>query len=119
MKARDKTGGGPFGALLILLSLLLGSGTAAASGPDLRSSTTRLAPNRASATAALVPSGVRDPSGEDSSAAGAGAARPSFGPGVVTRGLWERPAAEFPGREEIALPAPADPSNWARAPPAA
>jgi hypothetical protein len=115
-KAQDRMSGGPFGALLILLSLLIGSGTAAAAGLDLRPSGDRLAPGRASAQVALLPQDPRNASDED--ATGAGAALPPSAPGPAGRSLWTRPAAKAAVAARISLPSPADPSNRARAPPA-
>ena len=118
-KAQDRIGKGPFGALLILLSLLLGSGTAAAAGSDPRSPSARLGANRASAAVALLPAGCRNPCDDDSSGPGLAAALPPPAPGPVTRTLWSRPAAE-PCSGEGAEPAkPACASYRARAPPAA
>ncbi|HEX8626234.1 MAG TPA: hypothetical protein VF782_14330 [Allosphingosinicella sp.] len=115
---QDRIGKGPFGALLILLGLLLSSGTAAAAGLDLRQSAPRLGSSRSAAAVALLPSGVRNPAEDDAPQAGGGAAPPS-GPGVVTRHLWERPAAGLGSRNEAPRPEPSDRSYRARAPPAA
>ena len=116
--AQDRIVRGPFGALLILLGLMLSSGTAAAAGFDLRQSAPRLGSSRSAAAVALLASGVRDPSGEEAPDSAGGAAAPS-GPSLVARSLWERPPAE-PRRADDA--APADPAKFpyrARAPPAA
>lgn len=116
--AQDRIGRGPFAALLILLSLLLGSGTAADSGFDLRQ-TTRLAPSRHSAAVALLQSGVRNPSDEELSGAGGDSPVPSSGPILVTQRLWARPAAEPSIPDEVALRKPRSALYRARAPPAA
>lgn len=117
--AQDRIGRGPFGALLILLSLLVGSGTFAAAGFDLRQSSTRLAPSRQAATAALLPSAIRNSSDEDKSGAGADASLPPSAPGLVTRRLWTRPLDAPSTRDEAVRPRPATASYRARAPPAA
>ncbi|HEX8379913.1 MAG TPA: hypothetical protein VF619_05120 [Allosphingosinicella sp.] len=101
------------------MSLLLGSGTAAAAGSDLRSPATRLDANRASASVALLPAGIRNPSDDDPSGTGAGAALPPPAPGPVTRALGARPSAEAPVRDEAPLPERPHASYRARAPPAA
>ncbi|MGA9582968.1 MAG: hypothetical protein WBR13_13470, partial [Allosphingosinicella sp.] len=56
---QDRAGGGPFAALLILLSLFLGSTTAAAAGADPRGPSTRLGSGRHNVAAALLPTGAR------------------------------------------------------------
>jgi hypothetical protein len=119
--AQDRIGRGPFGALLILLSLLLGSGTgaAAAAGSDLRQPTARLGASRHAAAAALVPSGIRNPLDEDSPGAGSGAAPPPPAPGLVTRALPARPAAGPLAGQDAAHPGRPAASYRARAPPAA
>lgn len=118
-RAQDRIGRGPFAALLILLSLLLGSGSAAAAGFDIRQSAPRLGPSRGSAAVALLPSEIRNIAGDDVSAAGSGASLPPSAPGLVTRSLWARPAAEPGPRDQSPRARAANASYRARAPPAA
>jgi hypothetical protein len=116
--AQDRIVRGPFAALLILLSLLVGSGTAAAAGFDLRQSAPRLGPSRQTASVGLLPV-VRNSPDEDSCAGASAGSVPPTAPGLVTRGLWTRPAA---GHATVREAAPAKRSNAsyrARAPPAA
>ena len=104
--AQDRIVRGPFGALLILLGLMLSSGTAAAAGFDLRQAT-RLGAGRSAAAVALTASGVRDPAGDEALDRAGGASLPPSGPALVTRSLWERPAAEPRPADEAARAEPA------------
>ena len=115
--AQDRVRRGPFGALLILLSLFLSSGGAAASS-DLHESLARLAPSRHGAATALLPSGTRNPLDDEALGTGGGSAVPASAPGLVTELLWTRPLADRPSGGRIALPPPTNASNRARAPPA-
>lgn len=116
--AQDRIVRGPFGALLILLSLLMGSGTAAAAGFDVRQPV-RLGASRQSAAVGLLPSSIRTSSDEDELASGSGGSVPPSAPHLVTESLPVRPAAEpsFPA-DKVQAERPAA-SYRARAPPAA
>lgn len=116
--AQDRVRRGPFGALLILLSLLLSSGTAAAAGNDLRGPLARLGPSRSGAATAVLPSGTRNPLDDEATDSGAGPALPSTDPRLVTERLGARPLAAAPSADSAALPRPAYSSYRARAPPA-
>lgn len=115
MPAQDRMSRGPFAALLILLSLLLGSASAAA-GSDLRAPGARAGSSRNGAATALLPSGPRN--SLDDEASGEGASLPPSGPGIVTEILWARPLAEAPSAARSAIPRPAGAPYRARAPPA-
>jgi hypothetical protein len=116
-QAQDRIVRGPFAALLILLSLLVGSGGAAAAGADIRNSA-RLSPSRQSASVALLPAGTRNGLEDEASAASGDKAVPVCEAGIVTERPWARPAADAPGGDQAPLPEPAGPSHRARAPPA-
>jgi hypothetical protein len=116
--AQDRVSRGPFGALLILLSLLLATGAAAASGSDAREPVPGLGPSRHGAATALLASGARNNSDDDGLATGDGPAAPPSGPSLVTELLWARPLADAPSGDRIALPRPTGASYRARAPPA-
>lgn len=116
--AQDRIVRGPFGALLILLSLLVGSGTAAAAGFDLRQSAPRLGPSRQASAVGLLPV-VRNSPDEDSSARASGGCVPPAAPGLVTQRLWTRPAAGPATLREAAPAGRLNVSYRARAPPAA
>jgi hypothetical protein len=109
---------GPFGALLILLSLLVGSGSAVAAGGDLRQSA-RLSPSRQPASVALLPAGARNSIEDEASAAGGDPAASPFEPRAVTERLRARPAAGAPAGHQVERPKTAGLSHRARAPPAA
>jgi hypothetical protein len=119
MTAQDRVRRGPFGALLILLSLFLSSGAAAAAGNDLHEPLARLAPSRHGAATAVLPSGTRNPLDDEATDSGGGPAVPASGAGLVTERLWARPLADAPSGDRAALPRPASASYRARAPPAA
>jgi hypothetical protein len=115
--AQDRVGRGPFGALLLLLSLLLGSGAAAA-GSDVRGPVARLGPGRHGAATAVLASGTRNDSDDEAPGTGGGSSVPPSAPGLVTQILWARPLADAPCGDEVALPRPTCASYRARAPPA-
>jgi hypothetical protein len=115
--AQDRVPRGPLAALLILLSLFLGSATAAA-GADLRGPATRLGSSRPGSATALLPTAARNSLGDETSGAAAGPSVLPSAPGLVTERLWTRPRAEFPSGAWIAVPKPAGASYRARAPPA-
>jgi hypothetical protein len=115
MTAQDRVGRGPFAALLILLSLVLGSVTAAA-GADLRGPSTRLGSSRHSTATALIPSPARSPLDEE--IPGPGPSLLPFVPGIVTESLPARPGAESRPAAGSAVPRSATASYRARAPPA-
>jgi hypothetical protein len=108
---------GPFGALLILLSLLLSAGTAAA-GSDSRASLARLGQSRHGTAATILPFGTRNSLDDEAPGTGGGSAIPSTGPSLVTQILWTRPLGDAPSSDRAALPRPAGASYRARAPPA-
>lgn len=117
--AQDRASKGPLAALLILLSLFLGSATAA-SGADLQGPATRLGSSRGGPSAALLPAGTRNPLDDEVPGPDAGSALPPpTAPGIVTERLSSRPGAEFTsGKPAEAARQPAA-SYRARAPPAA
>jgi hypothetical protein len=114
--AQDRTGRGPFAALLILLSLFLTSGTATA-GQDLRAPA-RLGSSRQAAASAIVPTATRNPLDDEPAGTGADPSVPPSAPGVVSVRLWTRPAVEGPAAAWAAIPRPAAAAYRARAPPA-
>lgn len=116
-KAQDRVLRGPFAALMILLSLVLGSATAATAAAGTSGPATRLAPSRQSSAAALVPSGTRNTLEEE--AKGAGPSVLPGRPGVVTERLTARPSAETFSAAPAASPRAATAAYRARAPPAA
>lgn len=113
--AQDRVRKGPFAALLILLSLVLGSATAAA-GADLRGPSARLGPARHNSGAALLPSPAR--SSPDDDAPGSGPSLLPSGPGIVTERLAARPSADFLPFDRSDVARPASANYRARAPPA-
>lgn len=115
--AQDRVSRGPLAALLILLSLLLAAGTAAASD-DLRAPAARLGSSRHNMATGLLPPGARNPSDDEMSGAGADPSLLSSGPGIVTERLWARPLAEAPSQERGSVPRTPSSSYRARAPPA-
>jgi hypothetical protein len=116
MPAQDRIRRGPFAALLILLSLVLGSAGAAATGNDVRGHAARPASSR-HAAAALLPSATRNTLDDEAPREGVGSLPPSA-PGIVTETLWARPLAEAPAAAWDEVPEPASASYRARAPPA-
>jgi hypothetical protein len=117
-KAQDRVRRGPLAALLVLLGLLLTSGTSAAASHDPRAPASRLGSSRPGAAAALLPAGTRNPLDDEISGDGAGPTLLPSAPGVVTRRLWARPLAEAPSAALAGGPKPASASYRARAPPA-
>lgn len=115
-KAQDGDRRGPLAALLILLSLFLGSATAAA-GADLRGPATRLGAGRHNIAAALPPATRGSLDDETSSAGGDPSVLPSR-PGIVTERLWAIPRAATPSRPRVEVPQRGSASYRARAPPA-
>lgn len=113
--AQDRVRKGPFAALLILLSLMLGSATAAA-GADLRGPSTRLGSSRQGPVTALLPSPAR--SSPDDEAPSPGPSLLPSAPRIVTERLAERPSAEAPPPVLSGAARPAGASYRARAPPA-
>src|SRR5688572_31522794 len=93
MPAQDRLRRGPFAALLILLSLVLGSAGAAAAGNDVRGPAARPGSSR-HAAAALLPTATRNTLDDDVRRDGAGSSLPPSAPGIVTETLWARPPAE-------------------------
>lgn len=116
-RAQDGNRRGPLAALLIVLSLFLGSATAAASA-DVRGPSTRLGSSRHNAAAALLPSGARNSPDEEVSGAGGGQSLLPCGPAILTESLSARPLPEVPSVEWAAIPRPGSASYRARAPPA-
>lgn len=116
--AQERIVRGPFGALLILLSLLVGSGGAVAAGGDIRQSA-RLSPGRQSASVALLPAATRNTIEDEASASGGDPAAVRSEPAAAAQRLSTRPLPDASGGHRAPLPAPAGPSHRARAPPAA
>jgi hypothetical protein len=116
--AQDRDRRGPFAALLILLSLLLASGPAAAAVDDVRAPAARLGSSRQAAATALLPPGTRNPFDDEISGPGDDPGLLPSRPGIVTERLWARPPAEAPSHEWGAVPQPPGASYRARAPPA-
>jgi hypothetical protein len=116
--AQDRVSRGPFGALLILLSLLLSTGTAAAGGNDFHGPVPRLGSSRSSAATAVLPPGTRNPLDDEALGTGDGSAVPPSFSGLVTELLWARPLADAPSPDRAGLPGPASAPYRARAPPA-
>lgn len=114
--AQDRMRRGPLAALLILLSLVLGSASSAA-GSDLRGPAARPGSSR-QASAALLPSATRNNLDDDASGEGADSSLPPSAPGIVTQALWARPLPEAPSATSKAVPRPAHAAYRARAPPA-
>jgi hypothetical protein len=115
--AQDRVRRGPLAALLLLLGLFLAVGSGAA-GDELRAPAARLGSARHSGSAALLPSGLRNPSDDELSGTGAD---PSFlpsPPGIVTERLAARPGAEPGSQASGAVPRPPGAAYRARAPPA-
>lgn len=116
--AQDRVRRGPFAALLILLSLLLGSANAAAAGSDIQAPASRLGSSRQGSATALLPSGTRNPLDDEMSGGSTGPSPLPSTPGIVTGPLWARPRAEAPLPALVAAPGPAAAPYRARAPPA-
>src|SRR5688500_12473830 len=95
MPAQDRITRGPFAALLILLSLVLGSASTAA-GADIRGPRARPGSGRHGAVTALLPAGTRNALDDEASGEGAGSSLPPSAPGIVTHALWARPLADGP-----------------------
>lgn len=115
--AQDRVSRGPLAALLILLSLLLSSGSATA-GIDIRSPAARPGSSRHSPATAVLASGTRNALDDETPGAGAGPSLLPSAPGIVTERLWERPRAEAASGAWAAVPRPASAAYRARAPPA-
>jgi hypothetical protein len=118
MRAQDRDRRGPFAALLILLSLVLGSASAAAAGSGTTGSATRLGSSRHIVAAALLPAGTRNPLEDEASSAGAGPSVLPSAPAIVTETLWATPWAEAPAAPAADVQRPTSASYRARAPPA-
>jgi hypothetical protein len=116
--AQDRASRGPLAALLILLSLLLSAGTAAAAGGDVRGPAARLGSSRHGASTALLPPGARNPLDDEISGSDGDPSLLPPGPAVVTERLWARPLAKAPSLEPGSVPVPPSASYRARAPPA-
>lgn len=116
--AQDSVTKGPFAALLILFSLFLSSGTAAAGNGNLQSSA-RLSAGRQGATAAILQSSVRPSEDEAAEATGEWPPLLPPGAGIVTAGPYVTPAAGASSASTADLPRLAPASYQARAPPAA
>ena len=117
-RAQGRAGRGPFGALLILLSLLLGAGNAAAGGADLRGPAARSGASRGGAATALLPSATRNPLDDEAAGADGASPVPARAPGLVTRILWARPPAGTIFDYPAPVPRATGASQRARAPPA-
>lgn len=114
--AHDRSGRGPFAALLILLGLVLSSGAAAGSASVQPGSAVRQSPVRSNAAILVarpaergaVPGETPDPK----------SFAPPRSPAVVKTILWARPTAETGFGAGPAIRQPAHRSYRARAPPA-
>jgi hypothetical protein len=116
--AQDRTTKGPLAALLILLSLFLGSATSAAAA-DLGGPATRLGSSRGGPAAALLSAGTRNPLDDEARGPDSGSAiPPPTIPGIVTEPLWTRPGARFTAGQAAEPRLPPSASYRARAPPA-
>ena len=116
--AQDRTTRGPVAALLILLSLLLGS-AASASPSDLRGPAARLGASRGGPSAALLPAGTRNPLDDEAPGPELGSALPPpTVSGPVTETLWTLPRAGFDSAQDVPPRSLAGASYRARAPPA-
>jgi hypothetical protein len=116
-RAQDRHQSGPLAALLILLSLLLGSGTAAAGPHALAGPAAR--PALGQSGAFLLPPAFRSTLDDETPATGDGPAVLSGSPAVVTRLLWARALGATAAAPTAARARPAAFSYRARAPPAA
>jgi hypothetical protein len=116
--AQDRVRRGPFAALLILLSLLLGSAGASAAGNDPRGPASRLGSSRQGTATALLPATARNPVEDETPGAGTGPSLPASAPYIPAERLWARPRADFPSSQLGALPGVPGAPYRARAPPA-
>ena len=117
--AHDRIGRRPFSALLILLTLLLGSANAAAAaGNGVRAPSARFGSGRHGPATALLATATRTSSDDDASGSGTGPLLGPSRPGIVTRRLWTLPQTEFPVGLRAAAPEPPGAYYRARAPPA-
>ncbi len=115
--AQDRTGRAPLAALLILLSLFLAGGTAAA-GSSSQAPDARLGAGRHAAPTALLPAPNRTHPDDEVPRSGTGPFALPSAPAPVTQSLWTRPSAGFPTGVPAAAPrAPSSPYR-SRAPPA-
>ena len=119
MTAQDRVRRGPLAALLILLSLVLAAGTAAATGGSIESAAARLGSSRHGTATALLPPGTRNALDDEAPGLDTGPSNAPSTPGIVTKRLWARPAAGTSSGAGPAAPRPASAAYRARAPPAA
>ncbi|HEX8449198.1 MAG TPA: hypothetical protein VF652_06365 [Allosphingosinicella sp.] len=116
--AQDRTTRGPIAALLILLSLVLGS-AASASAADLQGPAARLGASRGGPSTALLPAGTRNPLDDEAPGPELGSALPPPAvSGPVAEALWTRPGAGFATAKDSPPRRLAGASYRARAPPA-
>ena len=115
--APDRVSKAPLAALLLLLSLFLTTGTAAA-GNGIGAPATRLGSGRHGNATALLPTVTRNPLDDETSGSGGDPSLLPSRPIVVTERLWARPGAEAPSSERGAPVPPPAASYRARAPPA-
>jgi hypothetical protein len=115
--AQDRVRRGPLAALLILLSLVLTSGTAAA-GYDSGGAASRLGSSRQGTTTALLPPGTRNPLDDEAPGGGPGPLLLPSEPGIVTETLPATPRSAAGSNARPSIAQPATPSYRARAPPA-
>jgi hypothetical protein len=116
--AQDRLQRGPLSALLILLGLLLGSGTVAATGSAIAAPAPRASPGRVAPSAALIPSTLRGTSVHQAADGGAPAITPAS-PRILTAGLSTRHLSAGWTAPTVPRPQPGSPYYRARAPPAA
>jgi hypothetical protein len=115
-EAHDRLRRGPFAALLILLGLILSSGTVTAGASMPRASAARQSSDRAGAAVLITRSEERSAFPGDAPEPNSFA--PPASPGIVTSTLWARPTAPAALRAGPAFRQPAHRSYRARAPPA-
>lgn len=117
-RAQSGASRGPFAALLILLSLVLGSAASTAAGADLRGPSTRLGSTRQGPSAALLAAPARSALEDEAPGSGSGAFGLPHRPAIVTERLWTGPEARIRAAAPATRASPAAASYRARAPPA-
>lgn len=115
--AQDRVSRGPFAALLILLSLVLGPAAAAAGG-NFSGPAPRLGSGRHTVAAVLAPSTTRNPLDDEAVGGGDPLVLPPH-PRIVTEALQSRPGTDLSPRSSAAIPPSAVAPYRARAPPVA
>jgi hypothetical protein len=108
----------PLAALLILLSLIVGAASSAASLGDGRDAAARIGPNRDGAAVALLRAPDRNRLPDEDNGPDTTWSAPPRGPDIVTDLAGARPVAEPIAAASLPLPEPRTASYRARAPPA-